>query len=230
MFFILIVLILFFVFLFKSKNIDTIIVDYTSLNIPGEYIGYLINYFKMVKYKDHSRDYSSSLKSYISTIEETCTTIDCPLKEYLAKLKDGKDSQYLLLKYLEKLFKYGISKFGNDPMLKTFYSMFLLIQMNNNEQALIILNSIDKDRVSFINKCNIFRCRKLIDKWSEKHKSYYFNYRMNIKKFNELILKTTELYYEFWSLLYEGKYQNSNSFQVLFENEWGILWTKKYLF
>ena len=217
LFFILIVLILFFVFLFKSKNIDTIIVDYTSLNVPGEYIGYLIKYFKMVKYKDHSRNYSSSLKIYISTIEETCTTIDCPLKEYLAKLKDGKDSQYLLLKYLEKLFKYGISKFGNDPMLKTFYSMFLLIQMNNKEQALIILKSIDKDRVSFINKCNIFRCRKLIDKWSEKHKSYYFNYRMNIKKFNELILKTTELYYKFWSLLYEGKYQNSDSFQVLFE-------------
>jgi len=217
LFFILIILILFFVFLFKSKNLDTIFIDYKSLSVPGEYIGYLINFFKLIKYKDHSRDYSSSLKSYISSIEETCTIIDCPLKEYLAKLKKGKDSQYLLLKYLEKLFKYGISKFGNDPMLKSFYSMFLLMQMNNKEQALIILNSIDKDRVDFINKSNIFRCRKLIDKWSEKHKSYYFNYRTNINELKVLILKTTELYFDFWSLLYENKNKNSEIFQNLFE-------------
>ena len=217
LFFILIVLILLFVFIFKSKNLDTIFIDYTTLNAPEEYLGYLINYFKLVKYKEHSREISSSLKSYISAIEETCTTIDCPLKEYLLKLKNGRDSQYLLLKYLEKLFKYGISKFGNDPMLKNFYSMFLLMQMNNKEQALIILNSIDKDQANFINKCNIFRCRKLIDKWSEKHKSYYFNYRMNINEFKKLILKITELYFEFWSLLYEGKYKNSDSFQNLFE-------------
>jgi len=217
LFFILIILILFFVLCFKSNNLDDIFIDYKNLNTPGEYINYILFYFKMVKYKDSSRDYSATLKSYISSIEETCTTIDCPLKEYLEKLKKGKDSQYLLLKYLEKLFKYGTSKFRNDTMLKSFYSMFLLMQMNNKEQALIILKSIDIDRVNFINKCNIYRCRKLIDKWSEKNNSFYFNYRININELKELILKSTQLHFEFWSILYESKYKNSDPFQSLFE-------------
>ena len=215
--FILIVFIPFFVFLFKGRNLDAIYIDYKNLNSPEEYMDYLLNYFKMVKYKNYSRNYSLSLKSYIFTIEETCTNIDCPLKEYLAKLKKGKDSQYLLLKYLEKLFKYGISKFGNNPMLKTFYSMFLLMQMNNKEHAIIVLDSIDKDRVNFISKYNIFKCRKLINKWSEKHNSYYFNYRMNIKELKKLILKSTQLHFNFWSLLYETKDKNLNHFQNLFE-------------
>ena len=217
LFFILIVLILLFGLYFKNRILDDIFIDYKSLNTPGEYIKYLLNYYRMVKYKDYSRDYSSCLKSYISAIEETCIIFDCPLKEYLEKLKKGKDSQYLLLKYLEKLFKYGISKFGNDPMLKSFYSMFLLMSMNNKDQALVIINSIDKDEVNFINKCDIFRCKKLIEKWSEKHNSYYFNYRMNINELKELILKSTQLHFELWSLLYESKYQNSDSFQNLFE-------------
>jgi len=144
LFFILIILILFFVFLFKSNNLDDIFIDHKTLNDPREYINNLLNYFNMVKYKDYSRFYSSSLKSYISAKEETCINIDCPLKEYLEKLKEGKDSRYLLLKYLESLFKYGISKFRNDPKLKSFYSMFLLMYMNNKEKAFIILNSIDK--------------------------------------------------------------------------------------
>jgi len=217
LFFILIILILFFVFLFKSNNLDDIFIDHKTLNDPREYINNLLNYFNMVKYKDYSRFYSSSLKSYISAKEETCINIDCPLKEYLEKLKEGKDSQYLLLKYLESLFKYGISKFRNDPKLKSFYSMFLLMYMNNKEKAFIILNSIDKNKVNFINKCNIFRCRKIIDKWSEEHNSYYFNYRMNTNKLKELILKSTRLHFQFWSLLYESKYKNLNRFQSLFE-------------
>ena len=217
LFFLLIVLISFFIFLFKSKILDIIFIDHKNLNTPGEYIGNLLNYFKLVKYKDYSRNYSLCLKAYISAIEESCINIDCPLKDYLAKLKKGKDSQYLLLKYLEKLFKYGISKFRNDPMLKSFYSMFLLMQMNNKEQALIALNSIDKDRVSFINKCNIFRCRKLIDKWSEKHNSYYFNFRMNVNELKQLIQKSTQLHFKFWSLLYESKYKNLDHFQNLFQ-------------
>lgn len=47
-------------------------------------------------------------------LEETCVDIDCPLKIYLDKLNKGVNCQYLLLQFLDKLFKYTISKFENN--------------------------------------------------------------------------------------------------------------------
>jgi hypothetical protein len=194
-----------------------VLTDYRNLSNPEEYINYIIKYFKMIKQKDISRNYSSNLKSYISTTEETCTLVECPLKDYLKSLEEGNDSQYLLLKYLEKIFKYGISKFKNDPMLKNAYSMFLLIQLNHKKQAMIELKSISEEQMSFNRRYSIHRCRKLIEKWSDQSNTYYFHYRMNVNEFKELILKTTTLYYEFWSLLYGSKFQHSDNFKKLFK-------------
>ena len=217
LFFILIIIIFLFVFLYKNKDFDFVLIDYRSLDNPEEYVNYIIKYFKMVMYKHNSRNYSSILKSYISTIEETCTIVDCPLKQYLQKLKEGNDSQYLLLKYLEKIFKYGISKFKNDPVLKNSYSMFLLIQMNHKKQAMIELKTISYEQVSFNRRYSIHRCKKLIEKWPDQTNSYYFHYRMNANEFKKLILNTTTLYYEFWSLLYNSKFQHSDNFKTLFK-------------
>ena len=215
LYFIIIIIIFFFVFLYKNKDFDFVLTDYRNLSDPEEYINYIIKYFKMIKQKDNSRNYTSMLKSYISTTEETCTLVECPLKDYLKSLEEGNDSQYLLLKYLEKIFKYGISKFKNDPMLKNSYSMFLLIQMNHKKQAMIELKSISDEQISFNRRYSIHRCRKLIEKWSDQSNSYYFHYRMNVNEFKELILKTTTLYYEFWSLLYGSKFQHSDNFKKL---------------
>jgi len=40
---------------------------------------------------------------------------------------------------------------------------------------------------------------------------------MNTNKLKELILKSTRLHFQFWSLLYKSKYKNLNRFQSLFE-------------
>jgi len=217
LYFIIIIIIFLFVFLYKNKDFDFVLIDYRNLNNPEEYANYIIKYFKMIMYKDNSRNYSSILKSYISTIEETCTLVECPLKEYLKSLEEGNDSKYLLLKYLEKIFKYGISKFKNEPMLKNSYSMFLLIQMNHKKQAMIELKTISDEQISFIRRYSIYRCQKLIEKWSDHNNSYYFHYRMDANEFKELILKTTTLYYKFWSLLYGSKFQHSDNFKKLFK-------------
>ena len=217
LFSILIIIIFLFVFLYKNKDFDFVLIDYRNLSNPEEYANYIIKYFKLIMHKHNSRNYSTILKSYISTIEETCTIVDCPLKDYLKNLEEGNDSQYLLLKYMEKIFKYGISKFKNDPMLKNSYSMFLLIQLNHKKQAMIELKTISEEQISFSRRYSIHRCKKLIEKWPDQSNSYYFHYRTNANEFKELILKTTTLYYEFWSLLYKSKSQHSDNFERLFK-------------
>jgi hypothetical protein len=214
---IIIIIIFFFVFLYKNMDFDFVITDYKNISNPEEYINFIIKYFKMIMHKDNSRNYSSFLKSYISTTEETCSLENCPLKDYLKSLEEGNDSKYLLLKHLEKIFKYGISKFKNDPMLKNSYSMFLLIQMNHKKQAMIEFKTISDEQISFNTRYSIYRCKKLIEKWSVQNNSFYFHYRMNASEFKKLILKTTTLYYEFWSLLYGSKFQHSDNFKRLFE-------------
>jgi len=95
--------------------------------------------------------------------------------------------------------------------------MYLLIQMNHKKQAMIELKTISNERTSFIRGYSIYRCKKLIEKWSDQSNSFYYRYRMNVNKFKELILETTTLYYEFWSLLYRSKFQHSDNFKKLFK-------------
>ena len=216
LFFILVIIISFFVVLYRNKDFDIILKDYRTIINPDEYISYILLYYRMIKNKDNSRNYSSMLKSYIETIEETCTIKDCPLEQYVQNLGKGDDSNYLLRKFLDKLFKYGNSKFKNYPKLKNAYSM-LLLKMNHKKQAIIILNSIKFEKISFQTKYDVYRCKKLIEKFSAETNSYYFNYRTKVNNFKKLIAKTTSLYNEFWSLIYGTKFQHSDNFKKLFK-------------
>ena len=216
LFFILVILISSFVVIYKKNSFDFLLKDYRTIINPDEYINYILFYYRMIKNKDNSRNYSSMLKSYIETIEETCTIKDCPLEQYLKNLGKGDDSNYLLRKFLDKLFKFGNSKFKNNPKLKNAYSM-LLLKMNHKKQAILILNSIKYNKISFQTKYNIYRCKKLIDKFSAATNSYYFNYRTKVNNFKKLIAKTTNLYNEFWSLIYGTKFQHSDNFKKLFK-------------
>ena len=216
LFFILVIIMTFFVIFFRNNDFDLVSKDYRTIINPDEYIEYILFYYRMIKHKDNSRNYSSMLKSYIETIEETCTIKDCPLEQYVKNLGKGDDSNYLLRRFLDKLFKYGNSKFKNNPKLKNAYSM-LLLKMNHKKQAIAILNSIKYEKISFHTKYNIYRCKKLIDKYSAETNSYYFNYRTKVNDFKKLIAKTTSLYNEFWSLIYGTKFQHSDNFKKLFK-------------
>ena len=216
LFFILAIIISFFVALYKNKDFDLILKDYRAIIKPDEYINYIFLYYRMIKHKDNSRNYSLMLKSYIETIEETCTIKDCPLEKYVKNLGKGDDSNYLLRRFLDKLFKYGNSKFKDNPELKNAYSM-LLLKMNHKKQSIVLLNSIKDDKISFQTKYNVYRCKKLIDKFSAETNSYYFNYRTRVNDFKNLIAKTTSLYNEFWSLIYGTKFQHSDNFKKLFK-------------
>jgi len=200
----------------KKKDVNLELTDYRTIINPDEYISYLFQYYQIIRHIDDSRYYTLLLKSYIETIEQTCTIKDCPLEEYLRNLEKGENTHYLLFRFLEILFKYGNSKFKHNPNLKNCYSM-LLLKMNHKKQAKAILYSIKNEKISFQTKYDIYRCKKLLDRYSSKFNTYYFNYRSKENEFRKLISRATTLYYEFWSLVYGTKYQYSDNFKRLFK-------------
>ena len=158
-----IICILAFFLLYKSKEINFVLVDYTKINNINEYINYILKYYRLISNSNNTRSNSTILKSYIETFEESCVDVDCPLKIYLDKLNKGVNYPYLLFQFLDKLFKYGISKFeNNNIILKNYYSMFLISKMNNKNKAIIVLNSIKNDFISFEINYNIYRNKRII--------------------------------------------------------------------
>ena len=204
-----------FIMLYKKNEIDFIAIDYKNINNVNTYIKYIMQYYRIVSSKGNSRNNLAILKSYLETIEKNNTNKDCPLQIYIKELEKGKEYEYLLYQYLDTLFKFGLSKFKDDVTLKTTYAMFLASKMNNKKQALIVLNSISDRFLSFNRNYNIYRCKKIINKNTLTSNSFYLNYRNDIKEFKELILELSKLYYEFWVLLYEAKFQNSDNFKKI---------------
>ena len=212
-----IICILAFILLYKSKEITYVLIDYKKINNINEYVNYILKYYRLISNSNNTRCNSTILKSYIETYEESCVDADCPLKIYLDKLNKGVNCQYLLFHFLDRMFKYGISKFENNIMLKNDYSMFLMSKMNNKNKAKTVLNSIKNDYyISFERNYNIYRNKRIIDRCQSKGNTFYFNYRSDIKEFKNLISKTIKLYYEFWSLLYGSKFQNDDNFKKLY--------------
>ena len=74
----------------------------------------------------------------------------------------------------------NVNIFKNNDMIKFNYAMFLITKMNNKKQAIIILNSIKEEYVSFYMNYNIYRCRNLINKWFSSDNCFYSNYRKDI--------------------------------------------------
>ena len=199
----------------KKENFTFVLIDYTKINTSFEYLKYIFKIY--VIFKSYSRNSNIILKSLITNIEKRCLKQNCPLKIYLKNLEKGIYSQYLLMNYCDNLFQYGISKFSVNINLKSNYITFLIIEMNNAKKALIILNSINKNVLSFTINYNIYLCRKLIDKHHLiiTEGNCLNEYQTNSKDFKDLIEKTILLYYKFMSLLLDCKNKKDNNFQLL---------------
>ena len=102
-------------------------------------------------------------------------------------------------------------------MLKNDYAMFLAIYMNNKKQAIIEFNTIKDEYFSFHRNYTIFRCKNLINKWNLTGNSFYYNHRNKANEFKQLIYKTINLYSNFWTLLYEAKYNQENTINDLYK-------------
>ena len=206
----------FFLFL-KNKEIKFNLLDYKTINNANEYINYILKYYRLILCKNNSRNNMTILKSYIEAMEETCINSDCPLKIYLSNLEKGNESEFFLYQYIDVLFKYGISKFKDNAMLKNSYAFFLESKMNNKAQAMTIINSINEEFLSFNRNYNIFRCKRVIHKHLLNKTGLNFDYKTNINNFTEIISNLTKLYFQFWSLLYDAKFQHKDNFKKLYE-------------
>ena len=218
LFLISIIIIIIYIFIYQNNQINYIIIDYSEINNPFDYSYYISIFYKIIKNRNNSRDYYTILESLISKIEQNCIIPECPIKKYMENIKNGIDCPFLLNQYCEKLFEYGISKFSDDVSLKNYYSIFLIMDMNYKKKALMILNSIQKKALSFLDNYNIFRTLRLIEKTKSSilnKKNSAFEYRQKSQEFKDLIKKLINLYNEFISLLLDSKLQNIDNFNKI---------------
>ena len=208
-----------FIFLLTNKinDLNYILIDYTEIDNPIDYLYYIYKYYDIIENKNYSRNNLVALKSLISKIEENCILVDCPLRKYLNNLKIGVEYRFLLYQYCEKLFQYGIEKFPDDISLKTNYSIFLINEMNDRKKASIILNTIKDKKLSFQNNYHAYISLRLINKYNfpSVHKNINFQYRDSIQEFKELIKKLLLLYHDFLSLLLSSRMKNTDNFNKL---------------
>jgi hypothetical protein len=216
-YFLSLILIFTFILFYRKNEISFALFDYKTISDEDAYINYIIKFFRLITGKNKSRDILNLLKCYIETFEDNCTDINCSLKIYLEKLNNGIDCPYLLFDHLDKLFKFGIFKFKDNAMLKNDYAMFLAVYMNNKNQANIVLNSIKDEYFSFHRNYTIFRCKNLINKWTHSGNTFYYNHRNKTNEFKQLIYKAINLYSNFWTLLYENKYNQQNNINDLYK-------------
>ena len=205
------------IFYYKRINIDFALIDYTCIKNSYAFLEFIFKFFILVETRKQ-RNNITILNSYIFMNEQLCSKSDCPLKRYAEYMENGIDYPYLLYSYIVILFKFGISKFKDNIMLKIYYSFFLLLKLNLKDPALIVLKSIDEDRLSFQLKYFIFKSKKVIGIYtsSNNNDNYYYQNRINTKEFKKLILNNARQYNEFWSILYSKESQSIERFKSLY--------------
>ena len=231
LFFVCFLLIIIYIIFYHDNNYNYILIDYMTINNPEDYLYYIFNIYIIFINKNNSRNNNLIFKNIIQISEGKCLDKDCPLKKYIFYDKKGLDNHYLLIKYCDKLFQYGISKFNYDNNLKANYLAFLIFVINDNKKALLILNSIEGNNISFTNDYNIYLCKKLLEKTNNKindNKSLS-EYKNDLQKFKELIRKTIFLYFQFISLLLECKNKNITNFEKINEIGNQIIELKKQI-
>ena len=227
------IIIIFIYCLFYTKiDIEFLHFNFNDMNTCQDCINYINAFLKVIKEKEISRDSSLFLTSFIEKTEERCSNNNCILKKYLESLSKGFDSNFLLLQYAQKLFKIALIKYPNDITLRLHYIIFLIAKINQKKNAEKELFSI-KSNYFFINhNFNIYRCKKYIEEYNSiDYKNQeegiessdifqLIEYKNNSKEFRRLLSKSSSLYYDFWTSLYNSHLQGTEDFKKL--NDIGV--------
>ena len=224
-----IVLIFFYCILYIRTNLQFLDSNFLEIKSTNDYLNYIYAFMKLIKQKEVSRDSSIILTSFIEKIEEGCTNKKCILKKYQQSLSKGFDSNFLLLQYVQKLFKIALNNKPTDITLKIHYIVFLTAKVNQKKNAQKELSSIKSGYMLLYNKFNIYICKKYTEDsisslknnkqgQDETEASDIFQeieYKNNYKEFMNLLSKSSSLYYEFWSSLYTSHLQGTEDFRKL---------------
>ena len=227
LFFLGLLLIILFCFCHKENYKEFLNINFNNINSSIDCLKYIKKFLKIIDEKDISRDSLLVFNSYIEKTEEKCTNKRCPLKKYLESLSKGVYSKFLLLRYAEKLYKISISKFPQDIILKINYVIFLYTKINKKKEAKTELLLIKPKFFSFNDNFNLYICEKYLEEYfllinlKNKEKIETFNiiqaleYKNRFNKFKDLIMKSSDLYYDFWSSLYSCHIQGTEDFYKL---------------
>ena len=212
---------------YSKISTDFLTINFNDINSSIDSLKYIKKYIKIIDEKDTSRDNLIIFNSFIQKTEEICTNKRCALKKYLESLSKGNYSKYLLLQYCEKLFKSSISKFPEDIILRINYIIFLFTRINKKKEAKKELISINPNIFSFNDNFNLYLCEKylkeyfILDNEQNKEKIETINmmealkYKNYLNEFKILLLKSSSLYYDFWSALYNYHIQGIEDFTKL---------------
>ena len=218
-----------FCFCFNENNTNFLAVNFNNISSSVDSLNYIKQYLKIVEEKDISRNSLLIFNSFIEKAEEKCTNKRCVLKNYLESLSKGIHSKFLLLLYSEKLFKLAISKFPQDIILKINYVIFLYTKINKKKEAKTELIQIKPKFFSFNDNFNLYICQKYIEDYfllineKNKEKVETFNmiqaleYKNHFNEFKKCITKSSGLYYDFWSSLYNCHLQGTEDISKLNE-------------
>ena len=214
--------------IYHSKiSTDFLAINFNDINSSLDCLKYIKKYLKIIDEKDISRDNLLIFNSFIQKTEEVCTNKRCAFKKYLESLSKGNYSKYLLLQYGEKLFKLSISKFPEDVILRINYIIFLFTRINKKKEAKKELISINPVIFSFNDNFNLYLCEKYLKEYfilnneQNKEKIETINmmqalkYKNYLNEFKILLLKSSSLYYDFWSALYNYHIQGIEDFTKL---------------
>ena len=216
--------IIFFYCMFHIRtNLQFLDSNFFEIKSSNDYLNYIYAFMKLVKQKEVSRDSSIILTSFIEKIEEGCTNKKCILKKYQQSLSKGFDSNFLLLQYVQKLFKIALNNLPTDITLKIHYIIFLTSIVSQKKNAQKELSSLKSVYMLLYNKFNIYICKKYTEDSMSKQgqgetESDIFQeieYKNNYKVFMNLLSKSSSLYYEFWSSLYTSHLQGTEDFRKL---------------
>ena len=222
-----IILIFLYCLFYVKTYIQFLHLNFNDMNTCQDYINYIKAYLKIIMEKKIFRDSSMILTSFIEKMEDRCINNNCILKKYLESLSKGFDSNFLLLQYAQKLFKIALKKYPDDITLRLHYIIFLIAKTNQKKNAEKELFSIKSNYFFISDNFNLYRCKKYIEEYNsinikkqgEEIEStdlfHLMEYKNDAKEFKKLLSKSSSLYYDFWTTLYNSHLQGAEDFKKL---------------
>ena len=216
------------IFILIGYIIKTEIINFFCIFILGNVILILILYFwvfriKIINFRDESQylseyDIYLHTKNLLSSITEKSNNRELMLNflEYhtfqgnnVSKEINEENKNYNLYSIIEKTLKRRMVYHRKSILLKIIHFIILKKYLKNHKSAYLLLYHLYLDieneiiEVSYSQKFFIFRLKKSIE-----DDSIEFNYNKNdismryqINSLIDLIIKVSEMYYSFWSLL-----------------------------
>ena len=221
--------IMFLLIFYEKKNTqEDLYQERNSYNLM-ESLQQIKTFINVVEKKDTNRNSDLILKGYISLFEEHCLVPECPLKKYLASLKNGNDIKGFLYQHAELLFENCLKQFPTSAEVRFAYALFLLKKLNKKNKAQTLLIGLEQFFPTLEEEFIIYRSKKMFENdLTEIEKQDINNieiireleYKKYINEFKELINNASQLYIDFWGQLLSSRLSGSEDLTKL--NEYGV--------